>query len=381
MIINKTSLSADPIGEMIEDAIAFFLRIYPYNIVCDYDIILCDSFESLEDEWRDYYGFDEYESLPMNYDGQFFAPDEKKDKLLIVVKISEDAITGAQQYLKEKQNGVEEPSEERAAKLISLFYFLELFCHEFSHLCSYDRMMVLTDWADPRLPAHNYDYHLHDEFIARVRGMEIMLRMGAPYMEAELIYSLYVSYMEATREQFEDRSEEVTEAIVDVRLELEEELSLMQMAEGLSDEGMVATMEEELGHKLQYGFVDGKLELSDLEVIEFSLVDELAEELKSYLYAAKNKYAVYEGTQYAGTAVGFYSAFCAEDIGWDMRLENIINIPFWNYLDDEKVRSQNETFWKWFVKRVERYGRTAVSCRSCVRSERRISGKDPRGNH
>ena len=352
MIINKTSLVTDTVKQVIEEAINFFLKVYPYSPVCGYNIILCDSFESLEQEWREYFGFDETESLPLDYDGQFLFPDVRTDKLTILVKISEEVIKGAQQFLKEELNGIEEPSEERAMKLMPLFHFLELFCHEFSHLCSYDRMMVLTDWADPRLPAHNYDYHLHDEFLARVRGMEAMLRMGTPYMETNLIYSLYMSFMKGTKNQFEARLEEVDKDIERVRLELEEELPFMQMAEGLSDEGMVAALEKELGHKLQYGYVDGKLELSDIEVIEFSVVDELVDMLKSYLYVARNKYAVYEGTQFAGTAVGFYAAFCGGNDVWDMQLEHVIDIPFWEYLDAGKVKGQNELFWKWLMNRV-----------------------------
>lgn len=352
MIINKTSLSVDSIEEVIKDATAFFLRVYPYSLVCDYDIILCDSFESIEQEWRDYYGFDEDEYLPLNYDGQFFAPDVGQDKLLIVVKISEDVIIGAQQYMKEKQNGIEEPSEERAAKLIPLLYFLELFCHEFSHLCSYDRMMVLTDWADPRLPAHNYDYHLHDEFIARVRGIEIMLRMGTPYIDPALIYSLNTSYVMATHEQLQDRQEEVRDTIMDIRLELEEGLPLMQFNEGMSNEEVVAQLERDLGHKLQYGYVDGELKLSDLEVIEFSIVDVFAEELISYPYCIRNKYAVYEGTQLAGTIAGFYAAFCGDDGGWDMSLEKVIDIPFWKYMNEAKLRKQFDTFQEWLTERL-----------------------------
>ena len=238
-------------------------------------------------------------------------------------------------------------------KLMHFFRFIEMFCHEFSHLCSYDRMMALTDWADPQMHANNYDYHLHDEFIARVRGTEIMLRMFAPYMENDLIYSMYMCYVNDTKTSFTRRLNEVREVIERERKGLEDELLMMQRLEGLTDAEMVAELEYELGHRLENGYVDGKLVLSDLEVIEYSAVDEFAELLKFYLYVVRNRYAVYEGTQFAGALVGFYAAFCGEESGWDMELENVIDEPFWQYLDESKIREQDEAFRHWLIDRID----------------------------
>ncbi len=60
-------------------------------------------------------------------------------------------------------------------------------------------MVALTNWSDPMLPAHNHDYHLHDEFIVRIRGMEVMLRMGA-FLNVRAIYNNLQKNVHETRE-------------------------------------------------------------------------------------------------------------------------------------------------------------------------------------
>lgn len=340
------------ISDAIEEAICFFLQVYPYQPVCSYEIILCGSFESLEEEWRNYYGYGSSNSLPLHYDGQFLVPEKKTDKLTILVSLKETVIAGAEQYFKEVRNEKEEPSEGRGLKLLAFFHFIELLCHEFSHLCSYDRMMSLTSWSDPMLPAHCYDYHLHDEFISRIRGMEVMLRMGSSLMEPDLIYSLYTGYVRDTKVQFKERTAEVRKTVDKARKDLEAALPGMQLREGLTDEEMVDGLEYELGHKLQYGRVDGRIRLSELETMEFSAVDEMAEPMKAYIYALKNPYAVYEGTQFTGALVGFYKAFCCTVCSWIMELEKVIDTPFWEYLDIDTVKKQDEIFRQWLLDRA-----------------------------
>ena len=349
MVINKTDMSIGCIPDAIEEAICFFLQIYPYQPVCSYEIILCDNFENLEREWRNYYSYNADNSLPLHYDGQFLAPEKRTDKLTILLSLKESAIVGAEQYFKEVRNGTEMPSESRGLKLLAFFHFIELLCHEFSHLCSYDRMMSLISWTDPMLPAHNYDYHLHDEFIARIRGTEVMLRMGASLMEPNLIYSLYAGYVSDTKTQFKERTAEVKETVKKAREDLEAALPGMQLREDLTDEEMLEGLEYELGHKLQYGWEDGKIRLSELEAIEFSAVDEIAEPMKAYIYILKNPYAVYEGTQFNGALVGFYKAFCKDNSSWIMELEKVIDKPFWEYLDIDKVKKQDEIFREWLM--------------------------------
>ena len=352
MIINRTNMSIGCIPGAVEEAIDFLLQLYPYRLACGYNIILCDSFDDLEREWRKYYGYSESRTLPLHYDGQFLAPETKTEQLTILICLKETVIAGAEQYFKEKNSGREEPSEERGLRLLAFFHFVELLCHEFSHLCSYDRMMALTNWSDPMLPAHNHDYHLHDEFIARIRGTEVMLRMGASLMETDLIYSLYVGYVNDTKAQFMERTAEVRETVKKARQDLEAALPGMQFRENLTDDEMIEGLEYELGHKLQYGRVDGRIRLSDLEAMEFSAVDEMAEPMKGYIYALKNPYAVYEGTQFTGALVGFYNAFCPDETCWNMNLEQVISKPFWQYLDINIVKEQDEKFRQWLVSRA-----------------------------
>ena len=360
MIINKTKLPAEEISLAIEEAISFFLSIYPdATPSLDYNIILCDDFQSLEEEWRAYYGHEEDAHLPLSYDGQFLPPTKKTATLTMLVRINRDVIVGAEQYHTEMEYGREEPSETRGLMLIPFFMFLELLLHEFSHLCSYGRMMSLTAWADPQLPSHNLDYHLHDEFIARIRGTEAMLRMVKDLLEPDLIYSLYVNYVNDVKQQYLDRMEEVKGTVAKARTDLEAELPEMQKRQGMSLEDMVIGLEEELGHRLEFGIVDGKVKLSDLEVIEFDAVDELEEKLKPYLYVLRNQYAVYEGTQFTGALVGFYLAFCTpvsssacadnDKRGWELQLESVINTPFWKYMDVETVKEQDGEFRDWLI--------------------------------
>ena len=351
MIVNKSSIAIEMIPEAIEEAIGFFLSRYPCHPECRYKIVLCEDYECLQTEWREYYGYGPSRKLPLHYDGQFLVPAGKTDSLTILVRIDASVITGARQYYKEKKSGIEMPSEERGLKLLSFFHFLELLCHEFSHLCSYDRMMSLASWSDPQIHSHNYDYHLHDEFIARIRGVETMLRMCCPYMETDLIYSLYMGLMQDTRKQFQERVDGVKKWIGRMKKDLEAELPAMQRREGMNDQEMLESLEYELGHKLQYGWGDGRIRLSDLEAVEFSAVDEMAEKLKPYIYFLKNPYAVYEGTQFTGTLAGFYTAFCGDETGWELELEKVINRPFWEYMDVKIIKKQDEIFREWLMNR------------------------------
>ena len=490
MIINKTALPSDIITRTIEDAIRFFLDLYPdVHLTCAYDIVLCDSTGSLQDEWRRYYGFDQDRVLPLPYDGQFLSPVEKTDTLTILACVKEEILAGAAQYHREVDHGLESPLEqdeleERGLKLMPFYEFVELLFHEFSHLCSFDRMMTLTDWADPQMSVNVLDYHLHDEFIARIRGTEAMLRMGAPYMETDLIYSLYQYYMTGLTESFNDRYKGTLEYINKARFFLHQEMMELQgefdeddldwdeddfddlydedgfdeenldeeiteklrnsfhklffssdeadpdedpednipedfkqfihdllygsddnddgdisdeddswtdddwsAAPALTDEELLHYLEQNLGHKLRYGFVDeaeesgslvesskiiitasGRpLRITDLEVIEFYVPDEeKTHQLQVFDYFLKNPYAMYEGTQLAGMSAAFWRAFCGsaadpsvQDINdgntgvddWNLQLDQVIDIPFWQYIDREKIERQTQAFFVWLTER------------------------------
>ena len=89
-----------------------------------------------------------------------------------------------------------------------------------------------------------------------------------------------------------------------------------------------------------------------MEAIEFSAVDEMAEPMKAYIYALKNPYAVYEGTQFTGVLVGYYKAFCRDESNWIMVLEKVIDRPFWEYLDINAVKKQDEIFRNWLIEQA-----------------------------
>ena len=84
---------------------------------------------------------------------------------------------------------------------------------------------------------------------------------------------LYAGYVSDTKTQFKERTAEVKETVKKAREDLEAALPGMQLREDLTDEEMLEGLEYELGHKLQYGWEDGQIRLSELEAIEFSAVE------------------------------------------------------------------------------------------------------------
>lgn len=237
MITNKTSFPSSFIVRSVEDAIAFFCSFYNTSPSLDYHVILCEDFDSLQDEWRAYYGYGAEREMPLDYDGQFLAPTQKTDTLTMLVCVDEEVAEGAERYYYEVEHGskvdTKDPDilEERGLTLMPFFEFIELLLHEFSHLCSYDRMMAFTNWANPEMNKIGYDYHLHDEFIARIRGTEAMLRMMQPYTELGLLYSLYQYYLSGMQKAYEERIAMTATFIANLRELLTEELMDLQMDE------------------------------------------------------------------------------------------------------------------------------------------------------
>lgn len=358
--LNSTEVSLAEVG--ILESMNYFLRVYTFlEPHCGISVILCDKVEDLEKEWNKYYGYGDEAGLPLKFDGQFLVPDEKTDILSMIICVNKDQIEGIEQYYHEKENGslAGTPTEERGLKMMAFWHFVELVMHEFSHMCSYDRMMRLIDWEDTRM-SKDIDYHLHDEYLARFRGTKAMLLMAEPYMETDMLFSLYLGYWTDLGDSFRKRQEETKDFIEHERELLGQALPDLQEMTGLDDEGFVKMLEEEFGHKLKYGGekLDGNLRLSDYEVIEFSAVDEIAELTEPYLYFLRNPVAVYEGVQFAGMITAFYDYLCDDKdlmIGEEeLHLENVIDIPFWNYVDASRINQQANRFKAELIRRGEK---------------------------
>lgn len=376
IVRNKTSAypSDSSDGQLLEQIIRViieeYLRVYPFcRPSCSAEIILCENNKHMEEEWRRYYGHHPEKEFPIEYDGQFLPAVSKSDVLTILACVNANVISGAEQYLYEKENGSlkNAPTDERGLKMLPFWHFVELVMHEFSHLASYDKLMLLTNWTNPSLPIDDLDYHLHDEFITRIRGIYAMLLMAEPYMETDMLYSLYVGYINDEQNQFLKRMDSVRELDERYRDNIRRDLAHMQRQLRLSNELLAEEIEKELGHPLEYGgaWEDGALKLSKLEIIEFYAVDEFEEMMKPLLYIHRNSFAVYEGTQFAGASAGFFQAMThmegqenhfsnlmiAED---ELHLENVIDIPFWKYFDLEKIKKQNDVFRELLVQRTEK---------------------------
>ena len=83
------------------------------------------------------------------------------------------------------------------------------------------------------------------------------------------------------------------------------------------------------------------------------------------LYIHRNSFAVYEGTQFAGATTGFFEAMVRMEKAEDrysslmtkedeLRLEKVIDVPFWKYFNLKKIKQQNDVLRSLLVQRTEK---------------------------
>ena len=201
MIITNHSAMPDILAErVVKECVGAYEVIYG-KPSSDVEIILCSSEEDMEAECLRIQGKDDFKD-PKIYNGAFLAPDKYTDTLTITIVAEEKVVVGAKQYIREKDTASLRDTvlpgperEKRGLKLMAFFGFVETLQHEYSHLCSFDAVMRATDWQDPGFVKYSQNYHLHDEFIARYRGIWACLKMAEPLMETDLLYSLWNMYL------------------------------------------------------------------------------------------------------------------------------------------------------------------------------------------
>ena len=283
--------------------------------------------------------------------------------------MKEEAILGADRYFQEKEKGSlrdadlsQAEIEKRGIDLANFGHFVEMLQHEYSHLCSFEKLMDGTNWEDPHIGAHNMDYHLYDEMIARYRGTYAMLRMLEDYAERDLLYTLWMGYWEHVLKEFNSESEKMKRIIIQQRDEIERSILYDMRKNKLSGEDVVFEMELELGHPLKY---DGELtpmgapKLSPVEVVEFLMIDDFTDRAMAekvirrglpLLYFAHNPYASYQGAQMVGLVESFYE-FLAGQPGRSLDLNSLMLTPYYETVDVDDLRAKLDKFPDLFLKR------------------------------
>ena len=365
---NHTSVADEYLTRILSDCVDAYHALYE-SATSTVKFIVVDSkdtMKSIRNQLTDDPGDEK------DYDGNFVAPKEKSDTLTILALLKEKNIKGAEHYFLEKENGSMRDSlamddSSRAArgeKLMAFFEFAEMIQHEYSHLCSYERLMNATAWVDPLFLGHDWNYHLHDEFIARYRGTRAMLHMVELYAEKNLLYSLWMGYWNDLNGEYKNYNETVRKFMTEKARGIEAETLMFMKQNGLSSSEMVTELEHELGHPLHLSgqFTSaGVPKMDAIEVVEFLTFEETEKQTIPLMYAIKNPYASYHGAQLLGLIQAFHDHFSRltgvsdglelAESGLD--LLSVMPTPFYEYVDAAKARKTLEKFIETFTKMAE----------------------------
>lgn len=363
LIKNHASDQSDIIEKMIVAAIDAYHDIYE-SPLHDLEIIVCRDAEELNRRTMQHTGKPDDR---VNYDGVFLAPHNQQESFRILLLAKDEAIVGAKRYFSEVEKGSRRdddlPDEERTKRgleLAAFCQFVEMLQHEYSHLCSYEKYMQVTNWKDPLITMHSQDYHLYDEVIARYRGTYAMLSMMKPYLELNLIFSIWLHYFDNLFGSVQKMTTVLGEFLDKRRNEIETYmLGYMRMA-GKSGKQAVKEMEDELGHPLEYRdewISKGKPKLSKVEAAEYMLCDDFDDPkmnedvyrtVAPLLYFARNPYATYEGAQLEGFVHAYYDYLCREagqkTVKRNLELHSAMDKPFYLQVDLMKTREDVNQF-------------------------------------
>ncbi|MBQ8986892.1 MAG: hypothetical protein IJ100_06580 [Lachnospiraceae bacterium] len=365
LLKNHTSVADDYLLQILSDCLTAYHDLYE-PASSEVEFILFDS----PDKLKEIRAILTNEDDGVDYDGNFVAPRERTDTLTILALLKEKNIRGAEQYFTEKENGSlrdtvdDQARAARGEKLMAFFEFAEMIQHEYSHLCSYERLMTATDWADPLFLGHDWNYHLHDEFIARYRGTRAMLHMAEPYAEKNLLYSLWMGYWDDLNKEFKEHIEDVRTFLADRAKGIETETLMFMKQNGLSSSDMIAELEHELGHPLHLKgelSASGVPKLTPIEVVEFLTFEDTEKRTIPLMYAIRNPYASYHGAQLLGLIQAFHDHFSLHTGNSDglelpesgLDLTAVMATPFYEYVDVAKAKETLERFIETFTKMAE----------------------------
>ena len=355
-IVNHTSVPDEFLHRIVRMAIGGY-EVAFQGPACAVEVIACRDRVELKALIMEHLG---EETNLRDYDGNFLCPHSPDDgPYRILVTVKDEALLGARRYFAELQEGsrrdVDLPREEREKRGIELAnfcHFLEMVQHEYSHLCSYAKLM--SAGVDPEIGNHSLDYHLYDEEIARYRGTYAMLCMMEPFAERDLLYTLWMGYWDELLAEFQEYGKTLDEIL----RQQYEEIAQMYWAYDFTPDQIARDFETELGHPLEYGGEVSELgipKLSPEEVAEYLMVDDedIAEEVYRHcaplLYHSKNPYATYEGAQVIGLVHAFYDFLKGKRREHD--LLSLMEKPYHETVDMEGARAELEEFPELFMKR------------------------------
>ena len=351
-IVNHSALPDALATQIVNACISAYENLYG-KPSCEVEIILCSSKRKMKQEQISIMGKDNYEDTP-NHDGDFIIPVRFTNKMTITIIVEKKIIAGAKIFLGEMANGSlrdadlsDEQWEKRGLRLMSFLSFAETLLHEYSHLCSFDLLMTATNWNDPRGIMQSWDYHLHDEFIARYRSVTASLKMAEPYMELSLLYSIWIAYRDSLEREYQKEKERFSGLLDLVKRENDKFIRNYMTEYGLTSEGMTRSLEFELGHPLRHHgeyHSDGAPRLSSLEEVELVSIDETASHYIELVYYLRNRAATYQGAQLLGQVQAYYD-FLSEKTGTGdpdlilppdaLLLPNVVDIPYYEYVGDK----------------------------------------------
>ncbi len=360
-IVNHTGYPDEFIAAVLQECVDGYIELHaqPHSEV---EFIICDKMEEVKSIRNNLVD----DSGDGDYNGIFLPPKAKTDTLTILALLNEREAKGAERFFREKRRGTLRDAdipdrEERGVALMAFFEFMEMIQHEYSHLCSYERVMDATDWVDPLMMGHDWNYHLHDEFIARYRGTRAMLKYAKPYMESNLVYSLWMGTYNDLITDFKEQITAIRLWLKKEAMGIEQESTLFMKANGMTAQDMVMDLEHELGHRLYFkGELNdrGFPKLSPIEVVEFMTFKDTAHHTIPIMYAVKNSYATYQGAQLSGLIQAFHdhmSDLLGKSDGFEMKdeyldLVKVIGIEYYEYTDAEKIKKTLESYISMFEK-------------------------------
>ena len=349
---NKTTYDTALLDQTITPLLRGFLNQYPFlEPSCKVHLTLFNNPQELWQERNLFYQGKAPDTIA-NLDGIFLPPMEKTDTLRILLRVWPEAAASARCMQRELAEGsrAKQGGMQRDEQVFNYFELIEQTYHEFSHLCSYDRLMRITNWEDPLLPTTNLDINYHDEFLAVYRSMTAMLHVLSPYLTSSLYRGLYLYYHDEFTNHANLTKNETNRSLLVYRNELDRVFGT-EKRRGTPPSFLRKTIEDVIGHPLS---CQEDFSLTDEEVFEYTIgLKRNKIEDKPCLYYLRNSEATYGGAHLSGMVRAFH-AFAEEKIRVPFRnkaalpeaelhLENVMDIPFYTYMDSSiRLRLEEE---------------------------------------
>ena len=308
-------------------------------------------------------------------ESMFVMPSKAGNDLTIAVLAKEKYLQCIEGYFMEKDQGSRKDKEKdivkrelRVVSMMRFFQLAELMLYEYSRLNSFvemknQRSSDYRDWW-------GLEYILHDTLLSNYRGITALLKMMEPYLRVKeqrsfcrFVARMYSCDMNRGHERNKERIDKLLDEMEDYPdedaapdLDLS---SYCQMISNISENDSFngtyysGDQEDDSFDDFEYE-PDRKPEFesyydyyadSDFTFDDYEALVEFYPDYMDVLYTLLEPAAFFDGAQYYGFAQGVYD-YLKERTGfledtWRMPKENlsivnVINIPFYEYLDASK---------------------------------------------